>query len=164
MRILAVCLIVAVVAGAGCAPLRPSPNHLSASIQTPAPQAVVNLVKRYRLTLTGSAVLSTATIPAALDAPQWALPFEVSERIGLPIARAAGARVVLSRFPIAQRYGIEPLYLLVVTRQGTVVGAYLTVRERSTLAPGVFALSDPGLSGLADVPSGRPNKRIERTP
>jgi hypothetical protein len=53
--------------------------------------------------------------------------------------------VVLERYAISERYGREPLYLWLVESGDRIVGAYLSVREGSTLAPGVFSLDDTGI-------------------
>ena len=52
---------------------------------------------------------------------------------------------MLERYAISERYGREPLYLWLVESGDRIVGAYLSVREGSTLAPGVFSLDDTGI-------------------
>ena len=166
MRTLAACLAIVALLACGCTQAKPVAQPALAPVQLPAPDAVVDLVMRHRLTLEGPATVESATIPSYLEDNGWALKSQLSASIGLPLRRAAGSRVDLMRFPVSQRVGQQSLDLYVVSRRGEIVGAYLGVRATGAAAPapGLFSLGDPGLTGLADTPSGRPDKRFEPTP
>ena len=129
----------------GCAPSG-APTAPPESASAPSVSARSSAVAQaHGLHITGGAVVIDTALPGRLDDANWGPKAAVSRDAGFDLAPLAGRSVVLARYAVSERYGREPLYLWLVENGDRVVGAYLSVRERSTLTPGVFSLDDTGI-------------------
>ena len=129
----------------GCAQSgAPTPPSESASAPSISARARA-VAQAHGLHISGGAVVIDATLPRRLDDANWGPKAAVSRAAGFDLEPLAGRSVLLERYAISERYGREPLYQWLVESGDRIVGAYLSVREGSTLAPGIFSLDDTGI-------------------
>jgi hypothetical protein len=141
---IALALLVALTSCASSAPAAGEPNQGQPSSVSPASADPQPLAARFHLHITGEGSLRQWRLPERLTDANWGLKQEVVSESGYDLRPYAGQRVTLVCYPIRERYRSDPLYLWLVESDGAIVGAYATVREGSTLAPGVFSLSEVG--------------------
>ena len=102
-------------------------------------------IQQYTLHYTGEPISSTITLPQQLNDANWGLKETTCEQVGYTLLPYAGENITSIKYSIIETYGSEPLYLWVLEQNQTTICAYLTVRESSTLTPGIFALNNPNI-------------------
>jgi hypothetical protein len=102
-------------------------------------------IQQYRFYYNGEPTTSTLTLPQELNDAQWALIKNSCEQTGYSLDSYVGQNITSIKYSIIETYLNEPLYLWVLEKNQITICAYLSVRENSTAAPGVFALNNPNV-------------------
>ncbi len=103
-------------------------------------------IQQYTFHYTGAPTSSTITLPQQLNDANWGLKETACEQAGFSLLPYAGQNTTLIKYSITETYLSEPVYLWVLEQNQTTICGYLSVRESSTLTPGVFALNDPNVN------------------
>jgi len=85
-------------------------------------------------------------LPLAFTDSNWSLKKAVCEEGEYDLSPYAGKSVLLTSYPILEKYENEPLDVWIVTIGDKIVCVYKAVREDSGLAPGVFPISSGKLT------------------
>jgi hypothetical protein len=99
-------------------------------------------IQQFTFYYTDDPTSSTITLPQQFNDANWGLKETTCEQAGYSLLSSAGQSITSIKYSITETYGSEPLYLWVLEQNQTTICAYLTVRESSTLTPGIFALND----------------------
>jgi hypothetical protein len=108
----------------------------------PAPSVTV---QGYTFEYAGDPVSTPISLPPVLSGPPWSPVEAECEQAGYSLLPAAGTDATQTRYAVANTYLGDPLYLHLIEKDQAVLCAFLSVREASTLAPGVFDLGDPNV-------------------
>jgi hypothetical protein len=92
-------------------------------------------------------------LPQQFTDANWGLKETICEQAGYALIPYAGQSVTLAQYSVVEKYYSpatpalpgERLYLWIVAKDQTSICGYFTVREGSTLTPGVFAVNDPNI-------------------
>lgn len=107
-------------------------------------KAVLSELKRLNIKVVGRPKQRKMELPAALSGPNWGLKKQICEEGGYDLAPYAGRSVLLTSYPIAEKYGDEALDVWIVSSGGRIACVYKAVRESSNMAPGIFPAKTPG--------------------
>lgn len=104
-----------------------------------------DIIQQYDFHVEGEPTTTSLTLPQAFDDANWGLKEITCKEAGYSLIPYAGESVTAVKYNITEKYASEPLYLWVLAKDQTSVCGYLSVREGSTLTPGVFAVNDPSI-------------------
>ncbi len=99
-------------------------------------------IQDYSFYYEGVPIASTITLPQQLNDANWDLKENICEQAGYSLIPYAGEDIAAIKYGIIETYSNEPLYLWILEKNQTTICAYLSVREGSTLTPGIFDLDD----------------------
>ena len=88
-------------------------------------------------------VTTTVTLPQQLNDANWGVKETICEKAEYSLRPYAGQTITSTKYTITETYSGEPLYLWVLEQNQKTICAYFSVREASTLTPGLFAAGDP---------------------
>jgi len=105
-------------------------------------ETVLDELESLGIKTSGDAEIMQSTLPEELNDANWGLKSEVCKEGGYDLDPYAGQTVTLTSFDIPQSCDGELLRVWVVTKNDVVICVYLTVREDSSAAPGVYSVND----------------------
>lgn len=105
---------------------------------------VIEELERLALHPTGRAEVKEINLPDDLDAgPNWGVKAYECREGGYDLYPYAGDSATLTSMNIMGRCSVERIKVWVVSKEDAIACVYFTVREGSTLTPGVFDVNDP---------------------
>jgi len=104
---------------------------------------IVAELRRLNMATGGAPEQMNVQLPSELSDANWGLKASVCQEGGYDLYAYAGKDVLLTSYPINQKYNnTEFLQAWVVTSGDKVVCVYRTVMDGSALTPGVFSVKD----------------------
>jgi hypothetical protein len=112
-----------------------------------------DIITHYNFHVESEPTTTTFLLPQQFNDANWGLKENLCEQAGYSLIPFAGQSVSLVRYDLVEKYfgpavpvgAGEPLYLWIVAKDQLSICGYLSVRENSSLIPGVFALNDPSI-------------------
>ena len=104
-----------------------------------------SLESRFSIHVAARLSRSQITLPADFNGANWGLKQMLIRQAGYDLTPYAGSTVTLENYLLRERYRwIIPLHLLLMLKDGKVIGAYAAVDNAWGLLPGVFSLPEVG--------------------
>jgi hypothetical protein len=110
------------------------------------------IIQQYNFHVVGEPVVETISLPKKFNYAGWEAIEPLCQETGYSLVPYGGSHVAFVTYRIAEKwYSPIPanpgadLYLRVIGKNGKTLCGYLSVREDSTAASGVFALNDPAV-------------------
>ena len=106
----------------------------------------INVLQGWGRHIAGIPSTNELTLPQQLTDANWGLKRIKCEAGGYDLTPYAGGAVSAVTYGIAETWYGEPLNAWVLIKENTCICAYITVRQESNAAPGVFAINDPTIT------------------
>jgi len=119
---------------------------------SPDSQPGAEIIQQYNFHVEGEPTIGSITLPQQFAvADGWGLLEIKCQQAGYSLVPYAGETVSFVKYSITEKWyhpaipepAGDPLYLRVLAKDQTSMCGYLSVREDSDAAPGVFAVNDP---------------------
>jgi len=115
----------------------------NASIFASEKDLILDELKALNIEVTGPVAQSEEELPLEFNGPFWGLLNNMCRDSGWDLSTYAGKKVLYSNYTIKDKYGNEPLDVWIISSGDKVICIYKSVREGSSLAPGLFVVHNP---------------------
>ncbi len=107
-----------------------------------AGSAILKKLDMLGIVVVGQSSQQDIILPPVLSDANWGLKNEICQQSGYNLSSYAGKSVKLISYNIEEKYKNEPLAVWVVVSDETIACIYKTVRQDSSMAPGVFPVNN----------------------